>query len=306
MKKRILLFISIIASALTAQAQNYQMKVVKNDGKVETFATKDVKEVLFECVEDEKHKQKEPEYIEIAGAKWAKGNLMYDNGTWKIADNQWEYFNKVYGKQRELNRKCTKSDTQIDHFNFGVCGTNALTEAEIAVKCGDKFGPTSISGMMFKDAECKQPTDNYEDAAYGDLAFWATKGMWKLPSKTNWARLQDEADWQLGYITLDNGKQIYGCLFTPTKSEFGVGITLPREITKEEVEKYLFLPMAGYRNGKAIENAGFGGYYWADRSFSEDYNSYLEVSFDFDGIYYHKNGTTVLDNGNCIRPVLAK
>lgn len=47
MKKRILLFISIIASALTAQAQNYQMKVVKNDGKVETFATKDVKEVLL-------------------------------------------------------------------------------------------------------------------------------------------------------------------------------------------------------------------------------------------------------------------
>lgn len=109
MKKRILLFISIIASTLTAQAQNYQMKVVKNDGKVETFATKDVKEVLFECVEDEKHKQKEPEFIEIAGAKWAKGNLMYDKGTWKIADNQWEYFNKVYGKQANRTRNARKA-----------------------------------------------------------------------------------------------------------------------------------------------------------------------------------------------------
>lgn len=308
MKRKSILSVILLVVTIAANAQNYNMKVCKTNGEVVTIATNNVKEVIFEEVKsNEQPQEKQPRFITLGGRKWANGNLIYDNGTWKIADNQWEYFNKIYGRQSESNTKCELSTTQVDHFRWGVLGKAALTQGNDTVRAYGKafWDIYPISKKMYKDANCKQETKDFNEAKYGDLAFWATNGKWRMPSKADWNMLKDGCDWQLGYITLDGGKQLYGCLLTVAKGDFGITNTKPKEFSKEEVEKYLFLPLAGYRYEDIIRNAGFGGYYWTDQLFDKTSNYAFEVSFDFDGFYINQNGGDT-NAGNCIRPILVE
>ena len=110
---------------------------------------------------------------------------------------------------------------------------------------------------------------------------------------------------RLYYITLDNGKQLYGCLITEAAGDFGETNTIAKEFSKAEVEKNLFLPLAGYRFENKIKNAGYGGYYWTSQLFNKTDNYAFEVSFDRDGFYINQNGGDA-NNGNCIRPILVE
>ena len=62
------------------------------------------------------------DYVSVCGIKWARGNLQHLGEEWKIADHQWEYFNYVDGN---TGSSVTQSSSQMDHFNWGVCGVNA-------------------------------------------------------------------------------------------------------------------------------------------------------------------------------------
>ena len=55
----------------------------------------------------------------------------------------------------------------------------------------DITSPEQIE-KMYKDIDCKDETKNFDEAKYGDLAFWATKGKWRMPSKADWNFLKDE------------------------------------------------------------------------------------------------------------------
>lgn len=70
---------------------------------------------FFSCNSDNDENEIEPQnkdYIEVAGIKWAKGNLLYDNGQWKIAEKQWKFFT---------------SNKQAGLFNFGVITTTQIS-----------------------------------------------------------------------------------------------------------------------------------------------------------------------------------
>ena len=69
------------------------------------------------------------DYVSVCGIKWARGNLQHLGEDWRIADHQWEYFNYVDGN---TGSSILQSSSQMDHFNWGVCGANALTTSSLS------------------------------------------------------------------------------------------------------------------------------------------------------------------------------
>ena len=92
------------------------------------------------------------DYVSVCGIKWARGNLQHLGEEWKIADHQWEYFNYVDGN---TGSSVTQSSSQMDHFNWGVCGVNALTTSFTV--CAKKVSQ-DISGKMFTDVLLRPQT----------------------------------------------------------------------------------------------------------------------------------------------------
>ncbi len=74
-------------------------------------------------------------YIEILGMKWAKGNLQFGSlhGTsdgfryqWSLSENQWSFPDAGLGVG---SHSSTQDPVAIYHFNWGVCGENALSQS---------------------------------------------------------------------------------------------------------------------------------------------------------------------------------
>lgn len=65
MKKQFLLAIFMLGGIMATNAQTYNMKVLTNDGKAQTFATKDVKEVIFEAIPEKKPDVKKVDHLVI-------------------------------------------------------------------------------------------------------------------------------------------------------------------------------------------------------------------------------------------------
>lgn len=216
------------------------------------------------------------DYVSVCGIKWARGNLQHSGEEWKIADHQWEYFNYVDGNS---GSSISQSSSQMDHFNWGVCGANALTTS---LSVCAKNVSQDISGKMFTDQECTAETSDFGAALYGDIAYWATQGAWRLPTEAELEKLYNEASYQYGYYTTEDGKNVYGYLFTPPMKSGRVENTSPRQITDEELVGGLFLPAAGYHiyAGSTISSAGKVGYYWTSQyrdAGSNNYAYYLEL-----------------------------
>lgn len=217
-------------------AQTYNMKIVKKSGDIVQILADDIERISFE---ESVSPQPSPQYVTLFGVKWATGNLQYDKGTWKIADHQWSYFKPRYGLHRDATEaykfEIEQADDQIDHFNFGVCGSNALTYSK------DVYGNTTktdIAGKMYTDDKFINETTDFEQATFGDIAYWATKGMFRLPRYTEIIDLTQKGKWQFGYVTVDENKQIYGYLVTePGEGDIAMTIRFPKELTKDDISR---------------------------------------------------------------------
>ena len=99
------------------------------------------------------------DYVSVCGIKWARGNLQHLGEDWKIADHQWEYFNYVDGN---TGSSISQSSSQMDHFNWGVCGANALTTSSSV--CAKNVSQ-DISGKMFTDEACTAETSDFAAAS---------------------------------------------------------------------------------------------------------------------------------------------
>lgn len=304
MKKYLLSFLLFFTFG-TLFAQTYQMKVVKKGGEIVQIPADDIERISFEA---SNAPQPATQYVTLFGVKWATGNLQYDKGTWKIADHQWDYFKPRYGLHRNASEaykfEIEQADDQIDHFNFGVCGSNALTYSK------DVYGNTTktdIAGKMYTDDKFLNKTTDFEQAAFGDIAYWATKGKYRLPRYAEISDLVQKGKWQFGYVIVDDNKRIYGYLVTePGEGEFAMTIRAPKEITQDDLSKGLFLPCAGsrYDDTKAVKYAGYGGYYTSSILFEDSKDYARSLSFDNDGVY-DNNGENCR-NGNSIRPVVVE
>lgn len=208
----------------------------------------------------------QPKYVTVAGIKWATGNLQYEKDVtidgfaagWRIAKNQASYQNDSTTARTDYN--------QSDLFNFGGIEDpfSPLATASVVAEIG-----TDISGKLYTDQACTTATTDFAAAKYGDIAYWASNGQYRMPTEAEIATLLASASAIKATYTLA-GKTITGVYFfnpaegtTPT-----IDTATAQAITDEDLAVGIFLPFAGRGyNAEAtqygIYNTGSQGIYRA-------------------------------------------
>ena len=205
-------------------------------------------------------------YVEVGGVKWARGNLQYkkDNGQqdfrsgWRIAPYQWHNFRYANAAKSAINapkrHDYSNSSDEFEHFNFGGIGAAARDNSSNMAP----VDPMSICGKIFssKDGSIELEGDEgflYDSGIWGDLAFWASQGRYRMPTDEELGQLHDKTDKLLGYYVTPAGQKIWGVLFRTSNGDRVVSSEY-QEFTDEDLETGLFLPNAGRR-----ANAGDDG-----------------------------------------------
>lgn len=212
----------------------------------------------------------------VAGIYWALGNLQHVAGNtdegfqtdWRIAPEQWEYVNCENAAASGKAVTFSPTDyTQCDHFNWGGIADpfdNAGSSTALA-----PVG-TDISGRMYTSQDCTAATTDFAAAKFGDLAYWASKGQYRMPTPAELQKLMNEASSQYGSYKIAEGKVITGILFTdPEEGESPTHNDAEVEFTPEEIAGGLFLPKGGRRYNAqpfTVNVQGTQGTYWASES----------------------------------------
>lgn len=188
------------------------------------------------------------DYVEVCGIKWARGNLMYDpiNGgdegfveNWRIAPEQWYYVSSL-------------TESVKDNFNVLYLGDEAYSSSLYSKIYRDEnyaaclyYYVSGTSGGWFE-------TNSFEFANRGDVAYWASKGKYRLPTSTEISFLINIASYQYGYIE-SNGTRIQGVLFTTPNGERVTNKTSIR-LEENQLDNGLFMPLAGRVYIKEVYN----------------------------------------------------
>ncbi|MBQ9137193.1 MAG: hypothetical protein IJX65_00980 [Alistipes sp.] len=197
-----------------------------------------------------------PKYVEVAGIKWATGNLQYqvagtaDEGFatgWRIAPAQWHYFK--YQTSGDIQDTITEWSSE-DYFNWGGIENPLTRDAAYSILAAyDANNILDISAKMYTDQACTTETTDYAAAKYGDIAYWASNGQYRMPTGAEMDKLVTECDVKFAKYTTIDGATINGYYITdPAEGATPVvDIATQIDITDEDLAKGLFLPRAGRR-----------------------------------------------------------
>lgn len=274
-------------------------------------------------------------WVDIDGVKWSRYNLQYTPGDqrtgwvsgYHLAKNPWDYF---YADKCGTSPQgaCMPNATQtvkFDHFRWGD-----IAEAyrySRAFMCYYWTVRGNIPSML-------SSTQNY-----GDLAYYASRGKWKLPTKGDFDKLMAKTGQYIGYYKDCNNNVIYGILFDPTVNNCLKGWVLSRDnrklvcsnrdahglsyarcymkqFTKEDICKGVFFPFAGSYTDyidctPRLNKPGSQGMYWTAcgtnceqaQAFTGQYMEYQNLFF-----YGTTKGASAINpkrNMYSIRPILA-
>ena len=176
-----------------------------------------------------------------------------------------------YEKMTDINKAVTFSPgvykPQYDHFNWG--GIADPFSKDPVASATASVG-TDISGKLFTDQGCTVATTDFAAAKYGDLAYWASNGKYRMPTSEELTNLMTKASRQYVAVKFEEGKYVTGYYFfdpekgaAPTKNDETV------VMTPDELKNGLFLPKAGrrYNTGDFTVNVqGTQGVYWGSES----------------------------------------
>ena len=216
-------------------------------------------------------------YVKVCGVKWAKGNLQciqnegdatFQNG-WRIAPYQWHNLHYKEASEKSGGKATaygySNDSYKFEHFNYGgiarqarfVSATNYIENPasglDISGKVyGDVNATEEITGdAAFKEIDTFAGTNHNE--LYGDIAYWASKGQFRLPKSTEMVKLHNVSDKLVGYYKTSDGAVVYGYLYrTPNPSRVNSGTN--QEFTDADLESGLFLPKAGRRGATAASS----------------------------------------------------
>ena len=286
------------------------------------------------------------DFVKVCGIKWAKGNLQcyQNNGDdgfqtgWRIAPTQWHHFNYdlasntvggntyTYDDTKATEMSYQNGSSQFEHYNFGGLARNARFYSSPGSNYMVTGRDLDISGKIFKDSEgnveatgeerfvdCGTFTSN-NSAIWGDLAFWASKGKYRTPTKDEISVLHNNSkvSKQFGYYDTGDYK-VWGVLFTASLGEQVVNTT-DVELTDADLESGLFLPKAGRRkvqDSKTIITMRVQGLYrsssarWAEDCTEHATILQIKQTAIAYGYTVHKTEFTNA-TGGLIRPVLAE
>ena len=176
--------------------------------------------------------------------------------------DHWDYF--TWGKLG-ANSRISLPEVSAYSPNWVLCG-KVLHQTAASSETADRQFTDRMTRVTTSDRYNNPPVmtvDDAETALYGDIAYWASKGQYQMPSAEQLKLLVDNANIQFSiYITVPGkNKKIYGLLFTPAASweertthlwetsHAASGI----EITEADLEAGVFLPCVGlgYVNGSS-------------------------------------------------------
>lgn len=202
-----------------------------------------------------------PEYIEqtyepiegtvnVAGIYWALGNLEYefDGETsegfatgWRIAPTQYHHF--YIGKTGNITS--ITDYNKVAHFNFGGIEDSMTAAVNSALHLAATTPTFDFSGKMYTDATCTTVTTNYAEAKFGDIAFWASKGQYRMPTAAEFAHLHENACYK--HATYTDGENIINgaYFYNPGTGELPGLKEGTKEVTSDDLKTGLFLPFAG-------------------------------------------------------------
>lgn len=208
----------------------------------------------------------------VAGIYWALGNLQHVEGEgdeefqtdWRIAPAQWHYVNcEQAGAPGQAVTFAPDSYSQCDHFNWGGIANpfDNAAESSAAAAVG-----TDIAGMLYTSQDCTSATGEFDAARFGDIAYWASKGRFRMPTSAEFQKLLDEASSRYGCYEIADGRFVTGILFTdPEEGQSPVHDETEATFTDEDLAKGLFLPKAGRRytaQPLTVNVQGTQGTYW--------------------------------------------
>lgn len=147
-----------------------------------------------------------PPYIEIGGVKWGKYNLQYTPGLktdgwvdgYHLAANPWDYYypdNDIPG----LNGGLDPDAIKFDRFRWGD-----ISKAHNYANASRPHYSQSTTGISEKILD--------SNSEFGDLAYYASKHNWRLPTMDDFKKLMANTTQYVGYIDV-GGHTIYGSLF---------------------------------------------------------------------------------------------
>ena len=233
-----------------------------------------------------------PPYVEVEGVKWGKYNLQYTPGEkidgwvdgYHLAKNPWDYFypdNDIPGLNGGLNPDAVK----FDRFRWGD-----ISKAHNYANASRPHYSKSTTGISEKILD--------SNSEFGDLAYYASKHNWRLPTMDDFKKLMANTTQYAGYIDV-GGHRVYGSLFIPDGVAHGYavpnGVTVSKSsngnitnkgqlkesgkggmklsgnqlyaFTKERINEGIFFPAAGtigaYSDGNPqLIYPGNRGIYW--------------------------------------------
>ena len=166
-----------------------------------------------------------PPYVEVEGVKWGKYNLQYTPGEkidgwvdgYHLAKNPWDYFypdNDIPGLNGGLNPDAVK----FDRFRWGD-----ISKAHNYANASRPHYSKSTTGISEKILD--------SNSEFGDLAYYASKHNWRLPTMDDFKKLMANTTQYAGYIDV-GGHRVYGSLFIPD----GVahGYVVPNGVTVQK------------------------------------------------------------------------
>ena len=226
---------------------------------------------------------------------FSQGNLQYQasTGTWKFADNQYDIIDDDNANISETY------DGWIDLFGWGTSGWNSGANA---------YQPYSISHEVRDyypgDSSNNNLTDNYANADWGvyNAIFNGGNqaGQWRTLTKDEWyyvINTRANALSKKGVATVNN---VTGLILLPDSWTLPDGLTFTSgehgnytqntysasEWSMMEKNGAVFLPTAGKRFGRCIENVGSSGYYWSSSAYNEDEARCLSFSSSYAYAYF--------------------
>ena len=266
------------------------------------------------ALEDYTHEYPEIEgCVNVCGIYWAAGNLQYckDSGDagfqpgWRIAPYQWHWFN--YDDYTTFDKERPSMDPDAyNHFNFGGIADSFGIDATSYIIGREGL---DISGKMYVDQSATTETTDFAAAQYGDVAYWASNGKFRMPTENELKALAKDASWQYGFYTTADGHKLNGFLFTDPVGERTESNT-PVEFTDEDLSKGVFLPQGGRRANSSTEvyiNANKQATYWTGQMLDAEHVVILsQISDEFIWDYYTEIENAAFDvkAGFMIRPVL--
>lgn len=275
-------------------------------------------------------------FVEVCGVKWALGNLSYDAGGgdkgfrdgWKLAPEQWSY---LYYNQRTAFNSQSKpyngtpqrtdvasASTSYDHFNwFGIGDSYSNVAEAYAIPSPG----SDLSGKMFSDQACERAVTDFEQAAFGDIAYWASNGYCRTPRVDELRTLCEDASVKYGHCVAPDPSDasgvinVWGYLFTNPVGERVVELSSDNLISEDEIKSGLFLPTSGRRANSSVTqiiHTRLQGLYWAAQASAQpgfacllQLNMSLGVSKCIQlGEAQVLNKNFPNSSGFCIRPVV--